>query len=136
MCRRHPEATRRQAQGTERVSRRHSGPPKRHAWRNPGPAKKHAGDTQGVTSEMTESPKPQERFSCQLRTHFGLRFGLHFCADSMVFDDFLNEAFCMRSEVTPSGSANTKRRFGLRLEVGLHGKYQVQLKVEAFGHHS
>ena len=87
--------------------------------KHPGPPKKHAGDTQGVTSEMTEAPKPQKRFSCQLRTHFGLRFGIHFCAESMVFDDFLNEAFCMRSEVTPSGSANTKRRFGLRLEVGL-----------------
>jgi hypothetical protein len=85
--------------------------------KHPGPPKKHAGDTQGVTSEMTEAPKPQKRFSCQLRTHFGLRFGLHFCAESMVLDDFLNEAFCMRSEVTPSGSANTKRRFGLRLEV-------------------
>ena len=45
---------------------------KKACWRHPG-----------VTSEMTEAPKPQKRFSCQLRTHFGLRFELRFCAESM-----------------------------------------------------
>ena len=58
-------------------------------FKHPGPPKKHAGDDRGVSPKVNEPPKPQKRFSCQLRTHFGLRFGLKFCAESMVFDDFL-----------------------------------------------
>ena len=110
MCREHPEATRRQAQGTERVSRRHQGPPERHA-----------GNTQGTPPDMDQSPKPQKRFSRKLCTHFGFRFWLHFCAESMVFDDFLYEVFCMRSELTPSGSAThkTKVRAEARSRIGM-----------------